>query len=780
MSHTIFHNQYKHDWMRAFPLGNGRIGAMLYGDPHKETIEINEESLWSGKQLEEEFISSPETLDRIRELLFMEKYEEAANLCKKIFLASPIAVRFYESFGEILLDFTDKSEYTDYRKELRLDEAIATVSYKKNNIAFYSETFVSEKYDCLVHKIISKNGKFSCDVTMERGQDASTSVLNKNTILLNGQIVCQTHERYGDGFLGMRFGAHIHISSDGKVTYNKTHICIEDATYITIYAAFATNYNIKTFSFDDSIDYHKRLTDTINTVTAADFDDIRAEHISSHKKYYDKVCFELDGDTFESVPTDERLRRVKEENADDPDLYTLYYNLGRYLLIESSGKKATLPANLQGIWCHGFTPQWGSDYHTNINLQMNYWCADNANMEDTFPPLFYYLKKLSEFGEQTAQKLFNAAGWVCNHTSDVFGRTGVHDSVDCGFFPMAGPWLCLNLWEHYEFTEDITYLKEIYPILKGSCEFLSDFLIQKNGVLCTAPSNSPENKFYYMDNGTKKISMFTYGATIDYQIIYALFTRTVFACERLGVDINFAEVLQEMIKKLPPLRISERYGTICEWIKDYEEVEPGHRHISHLFGLYPSDQINASDPEIYQAAKNTIKRRLSNGGAQTGWSRAWVINFFARLKDGCQAEEHLKQLMQRLTADNLFDIYPPFLFQIDGNLGTVAGITEMLIQSHLGSPDQRIIQLLPALPAKWNKGFIKGVKARGGFEFDIAWDNAKLTKVSIRSKHKNTLRMKINTDDNFATTKQYTVSNSVLLMDFEAGENTEITFVVEE
>lgn len=367
-------------------------------------------------------------------------------------------------------------------------------------------------------------------------------------------------------------------------------------------------------------------------------------------------------------------------------------------------------------------------------------------MGEVFPPLAHYIKKLSEFGEQTARRLFHASGWACNHTSDVFGRTGVHDSVQCGFFPMAGPWLCLNLWEHYEFTEDIIYLKEIYPVLKGSCEFLLDFIVERDGFVCTAPSNSPENQFYYMDGDEKRVSMFTYGATIDYEIIYALFTRTVFACERLGVDSGFVETLQEVIKKLPPLRISERYGTICEWIKDYEEVEPGHRHISHLFGLYPGDQINEFDPEIYQAAKNTIDRRLANGGAQTGWSRAWMINFFARLKSGCQAEEHLKQLLKRVTADNLFDIHPPLIFQIDGNLGAVAGITEMLIQSHLGSPDQRIIELLPALPKKWNRGSVKGLKARGGFVFDMAWDNGKLTKVSVTAEQKNVLRMKVNTE----------------------------------
>ena len=775
MSNILFHNNYKHDWMRAFPLGNGRIGAMLYGNPTTETIEINEESLWSGKQLEEKYVSDAQTLDEIRDLLFQEKYEQAAAICTEKLLASPPRVRFYESFGELYLDFSDKGNYTDYRKELNLEEAIASVSYKKGNITYNSETFISEKYDCLVYKIHSTGGNFSCRVSMERAQDASSAAINPNTILLNGQITCQTHPFYGDGFAGMRFGAQIHIDSDGEMSCDKTGIYVKEATDLTIYATFATSYDIEKFDYDNNIDYQKRLSDILNTVLSTDYETIKADHIRSHKALYNKVCFHLDADTFESIPTDERLRLVMEEGADDLDLYTLYYNFGRYLLISSSGKNATLPANLQGIWCNGFTPPWGSDYHTNINLQMNYWCADNTNMGETFPPFSNFVKKLSHFGHQTAQNLFGASGWACNHTSDIFGRTGVHDSVQCGFFPMAGPWLCLNLWEHYEFTQDKEYLKDIFPILKESCEFLLDFLVEKNGVLITSPSNSPENTFFYIENGEKKESMFTYGATIDFEIIYALFTRTAFSCELLGESLEFSETLKKSLKKLPPLRISKRYGTICEWIKDYEESEPGHRHISHLFGLYPGDQINESTPEIYEAAKKTINRRLSHGGAATGWSRAWVINFFARLKDGSSAEEHLKELLRRSTAENLFDMHPPF--QIDGNFGAVAGVTEMLLQSHMGEIDHRIIELLPALPPKWICGSIKGLKARGGFVFDISWDNHKLKKVSILSETQNTLRLKLS-EKHILTEKTYTVSDSILHIEFAPGEIVEINFSI--
>ncbi len=775
MSDVMFHEKYTRDWMRAFPLGNGRIGAMLYGDPHRETAEINEESLWSGKQLKEKCAGSPQNLGKIRELLFEEKYEEASALCADTFLASPPRVRFFESFGEIFIDFTDKSEYTDYRKELDLSKAIVAVSYTKNGVRYKSEAFVSEKYDCFVYRLKAEKGVFSCRVTMERGQDAVTSAPDCNTVLLDGQIFCPAHEYYGEEFFGMRFGARLFVRSDGNMKNDQKGILVEDAAEITVYAAFATTYDIEKFDFDNSIDYQKRNTDTIRKALGTDYKEIRDIHILDHKQRFDNVCFELEADSLESVPTDERLRRVMEEDAEDDDLYTLYYNFGRYLLIACSGCNATLPANLQGVWCNGFRPPWGSDYHTNINLQMNYWCADNTNMSEAFLPFANYVKKLSIFGKDTAQRLFGASGWTCNHTSDIFGRTGVHDSVGCGFFPMAGPWLCLSLWDHYEFTGDAEYLKDIFPVLKGSCEFLLDYMTEKDGVLHTAPSNSPENWFYYNDGGATKKSMFAYSAAMDFQIISELFCKASFACGLLGVDGELAENLENALKKLPPLRVSERYGTICEWIKDYEECEPGHRHISHLFGLYPGETINKSEPEIFEAAKKTIQRRLAHGGGATGWSRAWIINFYARLKNGFSAGEHLKQLLKLSTAENLFDMHPPF--QIDGNFGAVAGITEMLVQSHEGSVSQRVVELLPALPPKWKKGRVKGLRARGGFVFDMEWADGRLTRASVTAERDSVLHLKAK-PASLCTAKPYTVSGSVMVMEFTKGETAEISFAI--
>ena len=776
MSTILWHNEVSDKWMDAFPLGNGRVGAMVYGLPDREIIEINEESLWCGKQIEEKYHASPEALAEIRKLIFEEKLKEAADLASKTFLSDPIAVRSYESFGEIFIDFFDKSPITDYRKELDLSTAVATVSYVKNSVKYVSESFVTPNEDGFCYKVTCDSGKFACNVTMKRKQDAYTACLNDETIIMNGRVVSPDSKIYGEGCEGMSFGARLHVITDGNKTCTHDAITIDSATYVLVYGAFATNYNVNKFDVDETIDYKAKLTSCIEQMLSRSFDEIKENHIKTHKEWFDTASFELESPDYSHISTDERLDDLGDDKF-DPDLYTLYYNFGRYLLIESSGKNATLPANLQGIWCHDFNPPWGSDFHTNINLQMNYWPAESANLSKTFAPFVHFMKMVSDFGKNTAENVFGTRGWVINHTTDPFGRTGVHDSVHCGFFPMAGPWLCLNLWEHYEYTKDESYLKEIYPILKGSCRFVQDYLIEDaSGRLVTSPSNSPENEFYYTDaEGNKQESMLTHGATIDFQIINALFTRTISACESLNIDGDFVEELRGVMAKLPPMEVSERYGTIREWIKDYEETEPGHRHISQLFGLYPDDSINETDPVIYEAAKKTIARRIENGGGSTGWSRAWTICFYARLKDGVSALHHLKYLLTECTAYNLFDIHPPF--QIDGNFGGVAGIAEMLLQSHLGTPGNRIVELLPCLPPEWKTGSIKGIKARGNFTFDLYWSEGRLTKAVVTAENDGTLLIKENTHTkNMITDKAFKLTDGIYKADFSKNETVILNF----
>lgn len=652
MSTKLWYDNFKNNWLNALPLGNGRIGAMFYGNPDCETIQINEESLWSGKQMEERYSSDENALNNMRKLLFEEKIEEATDLARKNFLASPKRVRFYETFGEIYIDFKDKRQPKDYYKYLDLSTAIAGVNYKKGDISYETESFVSEKYDTFVYKASTKeNQKFDCDVTIERTQDAYTSSLNDNTLILKGTVTFAYDEAYGEGDEGMSFMSVIKVLTDGSVKENKKYISVTDATYVIVYGAFETNHNAKTYTIDENINVKKNAFDKIEKILSVDYENIKKDHIETHSKLFNRLNLEIEYDETEDLPTDIELYKVM-GGGNAIKIMLLYYNFGRYLLTECSGKNAKLPANLQGTWCNEYKPSWGSDYHTNINLQMNYWPCETMNMSETFKPYVDFMKIISERGKKTANQLYHTNGWVMHHTTDVFGRTGVHDWADCGFFPMAGPWLCANLWEHYEFTNDEEYLKEIYPILKGSCEFLKDFLVESpDGYLVTNPSNSPENHYWYYDeNGNKKDGMFTYGATIDFEIIHFIFTRMIYTCEHFNKDIDFKNSLEVILKRLPPLRISQRYGTICEWIEDFEEVEPAHRHISHLFGLYPSDQINETDPVIFEGAKKTIERRISHGGGATGWSRAWIINFYARLKDGNAAWNNINKLLTNSTA----------------------------------------------------------------------------------------------------------------------------------
>lgn len=775
METRIWHDRYVKDWMRAFPLGNGRIGAMVYGDPQCETVEFNEESLWSGYQNREKNPAATAVLPALRELLFSEQFAEAAALCTENFLAEPRTVRAYESFGELTVAFADDTPYTDYEKALLLDEAVVRVTYRKGAARFCSESFVSTAYDAFVYRMTCDT-PFSCAVGYVREKDGVTAPTAEDSLRCAGQVTFSANESQGEGGVGLHFCADVKAVSDGVVRADGDRLAITDASILTVYVSLATNYDVMTFDIDHAVDPAVGAAARLAGVSSADYAEVKAAHMAENTALFHTVELTVETPSYADVPTDERLHRVQ-AGAEDIGLYLLYFHFGRYLLLASSGKRATLPANLQGIWCNGFAPPWGSDFHTNINLQMNYWPAEVANMSDTVRPLVHFMKMVSRFGEATARELYGADGWVIHHTTNAFGRTGVHDMVQCGLFPMAGAWMCLNLWEHYEYTGDRAYLAELFPIMQGACRFVLDFLTESpDGYLVTAPSNSPENAFLYVDkNGEKRGEMFTYGATIDFEIIRSLFENTIYACEVLHENA-FAVPLRETLRRLPPLKVSERYGTIAEWIRDYEEAEPGHRHISHLFGLYPADQINETDPVLYEAARRTIDRRLAHGGGATGWSRAWIINFFARLHDGAAAGHHLERLMSLSTAENLFDMHPPF--QIDGNFGGTAGICEMLLQSHLGTTDARVITLLPALPPAWHNGAVKGLCARGGFTVDVAWQNNVPTAATVTAARTNTLRVKT-TQKLRAVTKPYTIEGDVLVIPLCAGEQVTITFEVE-
>ncbi|MGE5741652.1 MAG: glycosyl hydrolase family 95 catalytic domain-containing protein, partial [Candidatus Aminicenantes bacterium RBG_16_66_30] len=537
----------------------------------------------------------------------------------------------------------------------------------------------------------------------------------------------------GPGGAHMRFAAALKvIAQGGRVTAAGEALRVEGARGLTILLAAATDYDPARLDFDPGADPVARSVETLSKVRRFSYRELRARHVAEHRALYDRVALDLGGrPEAADLPTDERLERVK-AGGEDAGLAALYFQYGRYLLLGSSRRPGVLPANLQGIWNQDLEAAWNSDFHTNINLQMNYWPAEVANLSETVAPLADFIGRLTVPGTVTARKTYGARGWTLHHLTDPFGRTGVADGI-WGVSPMAGPWMTFPLWDHYEFTADTAFLRNVaYPIMKGSAEFVADFLVPSpEGWLVTAPSHSPENA--YIDPKTGKPESLTYAATIDIEIARALFENCIRAAGILGVDAELSARLKELEKKLPPLRIG-KFGNLQEWIKDFDEAEPGHRHMSHMLALYPLAQITPETPDLLEAARRTIARRLEHGGGQTGWSRAWIVSFYARLLEGETAYQNLLALFRRSTLKNLFDTHPPF--QIDGNFGAAAGVAEMLIQSHRG-----FVHVLPALPAAWADGRFKGLCARGGFELAAVWKGGRVVELRVRSKAGGKLRL---------------------------------------
>ena len=531
----------------------------------------------------------------------------------------------------------------------------------------------------------------------------------------------------------MRFAARLlALNEGGRLAPEGDGLRFEGARGLTLLLTAATDYDSVRLDLDPAVDPAERAARALAQVRRRSFGELRARHVAEHRSYYDRVTLDLGGSSeTAALPTDERLDRAK-AGAEDPGLAALYFQYGRYLLMGSSRRPAVLPANLQGIWNQDFEAAWNSDFHTNINLQMNYWPAEVANLAETVAPLAGFIERLTVPGAVTARRTYGTGGWTLHHLTDPYGRTGVADGV-WGVSPMAGPWMTFPLWDHYEFTGDTAFLRDVaYPLMKGSAEFVADFLVPSpEGWLVTAPSHSPENA--YLDPRTGRPESLTYAATIDVEIARALFANCIRAAAVLGLDAEFAARLKDLERRLPPLRIGKR-GNIREWIEDYDEAEPGHRHMSHLLALYPLAQVTPETPELFEAARRTIARRLEHGGGQTGWSRAWIVCFFARLLEGEEAHRNLMALLRKSTLKNLFDTHPPF--QIDGNFGGAAGIAEMLVQSHRG-----FIQVLPALPAAWADGRFAGLRARGGFELDAAWSGGRVVELRVRSRAGGRLRM---------------------------------------
>lgn len=724
----LWYNSPANQWTDAMPVGNGRLGAMVFGRYDRERIQLNEETLWAGSRINNNNPEAAEFLPQIRQALFDGAYKTALDLASEYLVGTPPRVRSYQPLGDFFIEYPSGEIPQKYKRSLTLNTGIAKTEFGIGNNRIRQEVYASAPQDVIVVHIYAEKPS-GLLFYLNRRQDVDAYNVVENMAYFNGQIFDKEDSLHGPGGNHMRFTAVVKIlQSDGTAIPYKTDSSagfkLTDFRNLTLLITGATDYNPETLDLDGAINPFAVCQEKISKASGYSADALRKNHVKDHRSMFDRVHFTLgDKDSLDCLPTDKRIERVKSGKT-DLGLIVQYYQFGRYLLIGSSRSPGRLPANLQGIWNESYDAPWNADFHTNINLQMNYWPAETGNLPETTIPLAHFLQRLTIPGGVTAKEMYRAGGWTLHHLTDVFGRTGVADGV-WGVSPMAGPWMTFPLYRHFEFTQDTAYLRNIaYPVMKGSVQFILDFLVlSPQGFLVTNPSHSPENAFFVPKSNRKETSQLCYGSTIDIEIINGLFNYFIQSATDLKIDQNLVNRVREVQSKLPPIKIGAN-GTIQEWMEDFEEVEPGHRHMSHLLALYPLNLITPQTEDLFMAARKTIDRRLANGGGHTGWSRAWIISFFARLLDGNECGRQVQLLLEKSTLPSLLSTHPPF--QIDGNFGGAAGIAEMLLQSH-----NEEIGLLPALPLTWKSGSISGLRARGGYTVDMKWGSNKLTALTI-------------------------------------------------